>query len=96
MGEKIRTVIFGLLLMLVFRLDSLLYSLPAWATLILHFTHGLSIKWFWLVFGLWIAVGVFRYLLLVFARSGAQAPVPEKENKNPYSVRSEKEEKTDE
>lgn len=83
--SRIGEYIFGFLLYLLFRLDSLLYSLPAWLTLILHFTNGLSIKWFWLVFGLWFAVGIIRYLILMFARWGGNSESPKQENKNPYS-----------
>ena len=77
--------VFGLLFFLFWRIDSWLCSVPMWLTLILHFTVGLSIAWFWATLGVWILVGVIRYLLIVFARWGSNEPEPKKENKNPYS-----------
>ena len=79
------SVLFGLFIFLFWRVDSWLCSLPAWLTLILHFTVGLSIWWFWGTLFVWIAVGVLRYLLIVFARWGAGSEEAPKVNKNPYS-----------
>ncbi len=87
--HSVGDVLFGLFLFLFFRLEAWLCSVPMWATLILHFVIGLSIKWFWATLVVWLLVGVAWYLVLLFARWGAgTAPtVNEKENKNPYSHR---------
>jgi hypothetical protein len=59
-----------------------------WLTLILHFTVGLPIFWFWLTLIAWLLAGVIRYLTICFARWGSDtAPNPPKENKNPYSAK---------
>lgn len=76
----------------IFRISFWLCSLPAWLTLILHFTIGLSLWWFWATLLVWILAGVLRYALVRFGRWGAeqsarQAP---KENKNPYSYKEKK------
>ena len=70
---------------LVFRISSWLCSVPMWLTLILHFVIGLSWKWFFATLIIWLAVGIIRYSVIVFARWGGNAETPEKENKNPYS-----------
>ncbi|MBS7261986.1 MAG: hypothetical protein KIG36_00030 [Eubacteriales bacterium] len=88
-GDKILRFILGIIFFLIFRIDSLLYSLPAWVTLILHFTVGLDIMWFWLVLITWFVAGILRYLLIRYARWGGNQPDPEKENKNPYSHKEE-------
>ena len=79
-------IVFGLLFFLFWRIDSWLCSVPMWMTLILHFTVGLSIAWFWATLVVWILVGVMRYLMILFARWGSNDPEPQKENKNPYSA----------
>ena len=79
---------FGLMFFMFFRISSWMCSVPMWITLILHFTVGLPIFWFWLTLVVWILAGVLRYLLICFARWGADtAPNPPKENKNPYSAK---------
>ena len=78
----------GLAFYLFFRLSSLLLSLPAWVLLILHFTVDISIWWFIGYIILWFAVGILRYLLIIFARRSAQNEKEEMDaipNKNPYS-----------
>ena len=75
----------GLLFFLFLRLSSWICSIPAWATLILHFTIGLKIYWFWLTLAAWLLVGVIHFALICFGRWGANSPDPVKENKNPYS-----------
>lgn len=77
---------------LFFRLSSWMCSIPAWATLILHFTVGLSIKWFWLTLAVWLLAGMLRWLMFDLGRWGARetANEPPKENKNPYSYKSDK------
>ena len=79
-------ILFGILIFLFWRIDSWLCSVPMWLTLILHFTHGLSMVWFWATLAVWIVVGVMRYLMILFARWGSNEPELEKENKNPYSA----------
>ena len=84
-GESALSVVLGLLLFLFWRIESWICSLPAWITLILHFTNGLSIWWFWATLAVWILSGVLRYLIVLFARWGASGETVKKENKNPYS-----------
>ena len=80
------STLFEILFFLFFRISSWLCSIPMWATLILHFTVGLPIFWFWLTLAAWILAGLLRYLLIRFARWGGDSPEPERPNKNPYSV----------
>lgn len=75
----------GLVFFFFLRLDSMLFSLPIWLLLILHFTSGLSLKWFFIGVGVFFLVGFIRYLVLLFARWGASYEDAPKENKNPYS-----------
>ena len=85
-GDRILGFILGLLLFLFWRVDSWVCSLPAWITLILHFTIGLSIWWFWGTLAVWIVAGILRYLLIRFAIWGAKDEgEKQNENKNPYS-----------
>lgn len=68
----------------------LLYSLgtiPAWVLLVLHFTIGLSIVWFWVALGVWFLGVLIRTLLVIFARYGGEHRMESPENKNPYSVK---------
>lgn len=77
----------GFVFFLFMRLDSWVISLPAWLTLILHFTTGLSIKWFILTLIVWLAVGALRFIIIMYARWGAESSAtPPRENKNPYSA----------
>ena len=85
-GRSALGIIFGILFFLFWRIDSWLCSVPMWLTLILHFTVGLPIVWFWATLAVWILVGVIRYLLIMFARWGSNQPEPEKKNMNPYSL----------
>ena len=80
-------ILFGLFMCLFFRVSSWLCSVPMWATLILHFVIGLSIKWFWATLAVWLIAGIMRYCLILFGRWSANSPQPEKENKNPYSYK---------
>ena len=72
-------------MMLLFRVTYWLCSVPAWITLILHFTVGLPLWWFWATLGVWIVGGIFWYLIVLAARKCAASPAPVQENKNPYS-----------
>ena len=88
MKSKTGDFLFGLMFFLFFRISSWLCSVPMWATLILHFTVGLPIFWFWLTLVVWLLAGFIRYMMIRFARWGANtAPNPPKENKNPYSAK---------
>ncbi len=84
-GKRTLSAVLGLLLFLFWRIDSWICSLPAWITLILHFTAGLSIWWFWGTLGVWILSGFLRYLIVLFARWGSSGEPAMRENKNPYS-----------
>ncbi len=75
----------GMLFFLFFRVSSWMCSVPMWLTLILHFTVGLSIWWFWGTLAVWLLAGALRYCLINFARWGAYEGTPYRENKNPYS-----------
>lgn len=88
--ESIIDFLGGLFFFLFFRISSWLCSVPMWATLILHFTLGLSIKWFWATLAVWLAAGLIRYFLICFARWGGNSVEPVKENKNPYSKKDNK------
>jgi hypothetical protein len=68
--------------------NALMYSfatIPAWVLLILHFTTGLPLLWFWVALGAWLLVIILRTLLVMFARYGSANRIPVPENKNPYS-----------
>lgn len=84
-GTGIGEFFYGLLFFFILRVDTLLFSVPVWILLILHFAVGLPIKWFWLGVGVFFLIGILRYLLIVFARWGGSGGEPQKENKNPYS-----------
>ena len=60
-------------------------SIPAWILLVLHFTVGLPIVWFWVALGAWGLLVLLRTLLVIFARYGFSHRIPVPENKNPYS-----------
>ncbi len=69
------------ILNLVFNIE---WVIPAVLLLILHFTVGLPIFWFWLALGLWIGGMLVVTLVLGWAGKCSEPPPP-KENKNPYS-----------
>ncbi len=83
---KILAFLSGLFVTLIWRLAFWMMSLPAWITLILHFTVGLPLFWFWATHAAWLLSGLFWYLTVLFARRCGDAKEEEKENKNPYSV----------
>ena len=64
---------------------NLLWSIPAWVLLILHFAIGLSIVWFWVALGIWALLIVVSSLLIRFAHKYSNMPELERENLNPYS-----------
>ena len=84
-SSRVGGFLYGLFFTLFFRISSWLCSAPMWITLILHFVIGLSWKWFFLTLAVWLAVGIIRYLVIVFARWGSDSVSNERENKNPYS-----------
>ena len=86
-SDSVLSVFLSLFIFLFFRVSSWLCSIPMWATLILHFTIGLNIWWFWATLFAWLLAGVIRFALINFGRWGANetAKQLEKENKNPYS-----------
>lgn len=60
-------------------------SIPAWVVLVLHYTIGINIAWFWVALGIWLFAVLLRVLLVIFARYGGQHRILSPENKNPYS-----------
>lgn len=68
----------------VFNLE---WVIPAVLLLILHFTVGLPIFWFWLALGLWIG-GILIITLVLGWAGKCSEPASPKENKNPYSKHS--------
>ena len=63
-------------------------SLPAWIALLLHFTVGLSIWWFWGTLAAWI-LGTMLWLLIIrFSQRVGDEPPPPHGNRNPYSAES--------
>ena len=60
-------------------------TVPAWVLLVLHFTIGLSLVWFWTALSVWFLTVLIRTLLVLFARYGGEHRIPSPENKNPYS-----------
>ena len=86
-GAKIGSFFRGLFFFLFWRISSFLLTLPAWVTLILHFTLGISIWWFWGLLIAWFVLGILRYILIRFGRWGAsiEEETNQSPNKNPYS-----------
>ena len=74
---KVLDFLLGWFFFLVLRVSSWLCSVPMWLTLILHFAVGLPIGWFWATLAAWLMAGLLRYLLICFARWGANSPAPE-------------------
>lgn len=63
------------------------WSIPAWILLVLHFVLDWSILWFWLALALWLFGILFWMRVMGWATRCGNIPDPEKENKNPYSVK---------
>lgn len=61
------------------------WTVPAWILLVLHYTVGLAIVWFWLALGIWAAALLLRSLLVVWTRYCVRHRMPVPANKNPYS-----------
>ena len=60
------------------------WVIPAVILLILHFTIGLPIFWFWIALGVWIG-GILIISLILGWAGKCSEPHVSKENKNPYS-----------
>ena len=67
---------------------SLRWSIPAWILLALHFWLDISIWWFVGGRAFWILSILADMWLIGWATSCANQKDPPKENKNPYSVKS--------
>ena len=78
----------SLLMSLFWSLAGWIRSLPAWIALILHFTVGLSIWWFWGTLAAWI-LGTMLWLLIIrLSQKVGDEPPPPHGNRNPYSAAS--------
>ena len=65
------------------------WTIPAWILLAMHFLFGWSILWFWLALGVWV-LDIIIWMSIIGWASSVSKPDPPKENKNPYSYRSDK------
>lgn len=65
-------------------------SIPAWICLALHLWIEISILWFVGALLLWILCIILGMKFMGWATSVGNIPDPVKENKNPYSVRSDR------
>ena len=85
-SQRATSFLLCLLFNLLLNLDR---SVPAWVLLALHFVLGWSMLWFWLALGLWLLAVVGWTCFMGFAARNSNAPKPYRENKNPYSVKTE-------
>lgn len=69
-------------------LMNLQWSIPAWILLALHFWLDISIWWFVGGLAFWIVSILAGMWLIGWAASCGNQKDPPKENKNPYSVKS--------
>lgn len=76
----------SLLMSLFWSLAGWVRSIPAWAALILHFTVGLSIWWFWGTLAAWILGTFFWVLIIRLSQHAGGEPPPPHDNRNPYSA----------
>ena len=65
------------------------WTIPAWILLAMYFLFGWSILWFWLALGIWV-LDIIIWMGIIGWASSVSKPDPPKENKNPYSYRSDK------
>ncbi len=64
---------------------NIMYSVPAWIFLVLHFWLDIPIWLFWVALCVWI-LGIIIWMLIIgWAEKCSNIPDPPKENKNPYS-----------
>ena len=78
-----------LLCFLINLLLNLEWSIPAWIALALYFWFDIPIWWFIGGIVFWIFSILSGMWIMSFAIKAGNEPLPEKENKNPYSVRGE-------
>lgn len=64
---------------------NIMYSVPAWILLGLHFWLGVPVWLFWAALAAWILGIVIWMLIIGWATKCSNTPEPPKENKNPYS-----------
>lgn len=64
---------------------NIMYSVPAWLLLGLHFLIGIPIWLFWVALSVWILGIIIRMIIIRWACKCGDTPDPPKENKNPYS-----------
>ena len=77
----------SLALSLLFNME---WTVPAWILLTLHFITGLSLWWFAAAILIWFVIIFLRVCLLISLTKAGNYKDPPKENKNPYSVRNNK------
>ena len=66
------------------------WSIPAWILLALHFLLGIPIWWFIGGLGFWILAIFSEMWIMGLMISVGNEPLPEKPNKNPYSIKGDK------
>jgi len=66
------------------------WSIPAWIALALHFLINIPIWWFIGGLGFWILSIFSGMWIMGLMISAGSEPLPEKQNKNPYSVKGDK------
>ena len=76
--------------LLINLLLNLEWSIPAWALLALHLWLGISIWWFVGGLALWVGRILLGMWFIGWAADCGKAKDPPKENKNPYSVKQNK------
>lgn len=84
--EFMKNIRGGFLTSLLFNMGlNIVYSIPAWIMLAMHFWLGWPIWLFWLALGIWIG-GIMLWMLIIrWAVRCGDEPPPYQENKNPYS-----------
>ena len=82
--KQIGSFLTGLLINMLLNLE---WSIPAWILLGLHAWLGIRIRWFAAAMILWILRVLAGMWLMGWASSCGSRKDPPKENKNPYSVK---------
>jgi len=78
----------GFLYCLIINLGlNIVYSIPAWVSLVLHFWLNIPLWPFYVALGLWVAGTIFWMIVVKWARKCGDEPTPYRENKNPYSAK---------
>ena len=78
----------GFLTALIFNMGlNIMYSVPAWILLALHFWLGIPIWLFWLTLGMWIGGIIIWMLVIRWSANCSSEPTLYRENKNPYSAK---------